>query len=75
VVDSSHVPNKKPTRDENRFELIYREENVWAGTLPINHRRPFDLDLAYPFPELKPFIGKMNNTKTTKSYKAKIFIQ
>ena len=27
VVDSSHVPNKKPTRDENRFELIYREEN------------------------------------------------
>ena len=26
-------------------------------------RRPFSLDLVYPIPELKPFIGKKSNLK------------
>lgn len=49
------------TSEPNGFELIYREAS-WQdpnGPPAVNHRRPFNLDLCYPVPELKPFIGKM----------------
>ena len=29
----------------------------------MNVRRPFSLDLVYPIPELRPFIGKKSNVK------------
>jgi hypothetical protein len=57
-------PVFKPSRkidSENRFECVYREENLYA--IPpvngINLRRPYNLDLCYPVPELKPYIGKL----------------
>lgn len=42
-------PPKNVEERENGFELIYNEsvEN------PVNKRRPFNLDLVYPIPELK----------------------
>ncbi len=45
-----------PTR-ENNFELIYKDTFDALGP-PVNKRRPFNLDLCYPIPALKPFIGK-----------------
>ena len=61
VVDPVFKPQKAPDTSKNGFELIYREENVWKGTTYLNQRRPFSIDLCYPIPELKPFIGKMHN--------------
>lgn len=44
------------TGRENDFELVYKED---PQTGEVNNtRRPFDIDLAYPVPELKPLIGK-----------------
>jgi hypothetical protein len=36
VVDPVFKPSKTISSEENGFELIYREENVWNGTAPIN---------------------------------------
>lgn len=62
VVDPVCKPRTRTAGyDENGFELVYREENLWA-TPPItglNHRRAYTLDLCYPVPELRPFIGKI----------------
>jgi len=62
VIDPVFKPSKKIDVDaENRFECVYREENLYL--IPpvngINLRRPYDLNLCYPIPELKPFIGKL----------------
>lgn len=62
AVDPLCKPRNKPAgNDQNRFELIYREENLWAvpPVTPVNVRRAYTLDLCYPVPELKPFIGKL----------------
>lgn len=58
--------------DDNGFELIYREENlcVIPPILPVNQRRAYTLDLCYPIPELKPFIGKIPASVAKKSKKA-----
>jgi hypothetical protein len=58
--------------DQNRFELVYREENQWATppVFPVNLRRPYTLDLVYPIPELRPFIGKIPASIAKKSKKA-----
>jgi hypothetical protein len=64
VVDPVNKPENTPTRNENKFELIYREKNLVSSVKPINHRRPFDIDLCYPIIELKPLIGKLYNYKT-----------
>jgi len=32
----------------------------------VNVRRPFSIDLVYPIPDLKPFIGKKSNLKDKK---------
>ena len=45
---------------ENDFELIYRDASHKFGPA-VNVRRPFTMDLVYPFPELTPFIGKKKN--------------
>jgi len=57
-VDPVFAPRTVPdaTR-ENNFELIYKE-NFDALGPPVNKRRSFQLDLCYPIPHLKPFIGK-----------------
>lgn len=56
VVDPIFKPRIKPEREkENRFELIYREER--GGKSYVNKRRPFNIDLCYPIPDLKPAIG------------------
>jgi hypothetical protein len=56
TVDPIFKP-KNPSCTESGFELLYREESY---NLPVfNMRRPFDLDLVYPVPVLKPFIGKI----------------
>jgi len=58
AVDPIFKPRNKPNdSDEKCFELIYREETVSQPA--VNVRRPFTLDLLYPVPELKPFIGKL----------------
>lgn len=44
---------------ENDFELLYKEQGKESPA--VNVRRPFSLDLVYPIPELRPFIGKKNN--------------
>ena len=62
VVDPVCKPRTRTAGyDESGFELVYREENLWA-TPPItglNQRRAYTLDLCYPVPELRPFIGKI----------------
>lgn len=74
VVDPVNKPNKVPKEaGENIFELIYREENIWYGIGGVNHRRPFTIELCYPRPELKPFIGKKGTAKNKTSYKYKVF--
>jgi hypothetical protein len=40
-----------------------------GGQPAFNARRPFDLDLCYPIPNLKPFIGKMPSSFAKKSSK------
>ena len=63
VLDPVLKPKNVPEADrENGFELLYREEQVGQGPA-VNVRRPFSLDLLYPFPELKPFIGKKSALK------------
>ena len=41
--------------------MLYREQGKDGPA--VNVRRPFSLDLVYPIPELRPFIGKKNNLK------------
>ena len=61
-VDPVCKPRSVPEPDrENDFELLYREEGKHGPA--VNVRRPFSLDLVYPIPELKPFIGKKTNVK------------
>ena len=56
TVDPIFKP-KNPSCTESGFVLLYREE---SHNLPaVNMRRSFDLDLVYPVPALKPFIGKI----------------
>jgi hypothetical protein len=63
VLDPYLKPRQTPNPDEeNGFELLYREERAGVGPA-VNVRRPFSLDLIYPIPELKPFIGKKSNLK------------
>lgn len=60
AVDPVCKPKKKTENyDQNGFELIYREENQFTMTTAVNHRRAYNLDLCYPIPSLKPFIGKV----------------
>lgn len=76
VVDPVCKPAKKmKPNQENRFELVYREENPWYGVTAVNLRRPFSIDSCYPFPELRPFIGKTATFKTKKSYKYKMYLK
>ena len=62
---------RPPNYEKNGFELLYREENFSqpGGQPAFNARRPFDLDLCYPIPNLKPFIGKMPSSFSKKSTK------
>ena len=60
VVDPVFKPRNTPAGTTDGFELIYREDYGNPNLPPINQRRPFSLDLLYPVPELKPFIGKVN---------------
>ena len=58
-------PKMKPKNEldqerDNNFELIYQEASSKNGP-GLNLRRPFDLDICYPIPSLKPFIGKKKN--------------
>ena len=75
VIDPVCKPKNQPVERESGFELIYREENQWAGITALNQRRSFNLDLSYPIPDLKPFIGKMHTSKKNISYKAKVFLK
>jgi len=62
AVDPICKPRVRPSPvDQNGFELIYREESNYSVPQQpyLNQRRPFSLDLCYPIPELRPFIGKM----------------
>jgi len=66
-VDPIFKPSNKPSTQESGFELLYREE---SQSLPaVNLRRSFDLDLVYPVPSLKPFIGKMPAKEFKKNQK------
>ena len=56
VVDPKCEPEIDPEIKNCGFELIYKESN--DEKLAVNQRRAFDLDLCYPVPDLKPFIGK-----------------
>ena len=60
VVDPAFKPRNTPPGNTCGFELIYREDCGNANLPAVNHRRSFSLDLLYPVPELKPFIGKVN---------------
>lgn len=61
-VDPVFAPRTVPEEDrENEFELLYREQGPHGPA--VNVRRPFSLDLVYPIPELKPFIGKKSALK------------
>jgi len=58
VVDPVFGPRKVPDEERvNGFQLIYREESDKYGPA-FNARRPFNFDLCYPVPMLKPSIGK-----------------
>ena len=64
VLDPVLAPKNEPDMsEENGFDLLYREESAGKGPA-VNVRRPFSLDLIYPIPELKPFIGKKSNLKS-----------
>jgi len=60
VVDPVYQPRYVDTEKPNGFEILYREEQAcnYRGKIPVNKRRPFALELCYPFPELKPVIGQ-----------------
>lgn len=59
VIDPVLAPRSVPDPSRpNNFELIYKETNDALGP-PVNKRRSFSLDLCYPVPALKPFIGKV----------------
>ena len=61
VVDPYYPPRNLEDRGrENLFELVYSElpENA------CNKRRPFNLDLVYPVPELKQQIGTVKPRNT-----------
>jgi len=61
-VDPVFAPRTVPEEDrENDFELVYREQGPHGPA--VNVRRPFSLDLVYPIPELRPFIGKKSALK------------
>lgn len=61
TLDPVMKPKNQPDQEQNGFDLIYREQswNDPNGPPAVNHRRPFNLNLCYPIPELKPFIGKI----------------
>ena len=71
AVDPFCKPRNKPS-DDNGFELVYREENYWVQPpiTAVNLRRAYTLDLCYPIPELRPFIGKIPASIAKKSKKA-----
>lgn len=59
VIDPVLAPRVTPDPSRsNNFDLIYKETNDALGP-PVNARRSFTLDLCYPIPDLKPFIGKI----------------
>lgn len=61
VVDPVLKPlNEMDPNRENDFQLIYRDASKKHGPA-VNVRRPFNLDMLYPIPELTPFIGKKKN--------------
>jgi hypothetical protein len=61
VLDPVLKPKSVPDAErENEFELIYQDASQKNGPA-VNVRRPFNLDLLYIVPELKPFIGKLKN--------------
>lgn len=61
VLDPVLKPKSVPdTERENEFELIYQDASQKNGPA-VNVRRPFNMDLLYIVPELKPFIGKLKN--------------
>lgn len=67
TVDPIFKPSNRPSIQQSGFELLYREETL---SLPaVNQRRSFDLDLVYPVPSLKPFIGKMPLKEIKKNLK------
>jgi len=57
VVDPMFPPKEVDSERENLFELLYSESHDQI----INKRRPFNLDLVYPIPELKQPIGVVKN--------------
>lgn len=68
VLDPVLKPKNTPEADrENQFELLYRESHIGSY---VNVRRPFNHELLYPIPSLKPDIGtvvKINTAKATQS--------
>jgi hypothetical protein len=59
VVDPIFKPQNPSAIAEPGFELIYREDSGNADLPYVNARRSYSLDLVYPVPDLKPFIGKL----------------
>ncbi len=49
IVDPIFQPKEVDSDRENLFELVYQEHIDST----FNKRRPFNLDLVYPIPELK----------------------
>ena len=63
VVDPILKPKNVPEHDRhNDFDIIYQDASQKHGPA-VNVRRPFDMDLVYPLPELTPFIGKKKNPR------------
>ena len=74
VVDPIYAPKIVPHPNrENEFELIYKDLNDHLGPW-FNSRRPFTLDLCYPIPELKPYIGKVQGFRKDKSHLSPIVL-
>ena len=64
VVDPIFPPKFVDNERENLFELLYSEtEN---GLVLTNKRRPFNFDLVYPHPELRPPIGVVKKAALAK---------
>ena len=61
VLDPIYEPRTVPDPDrQNDFEILYREQQACTpenNKKSVNRRRPFSLDLCYPFPDMKPIIG------------------
>jgi len=49
VLDNIYPAVTKSEPNDNRFELIYCEKGSRFSKTPINQRRPFDMNLIYPF--------------------------